>query len=44
MPCSDSGASIVARLHGYAPYNNGDTEESLKAEFLELTGDALPDT
>ena len=31
-------ASIVAKLHGYIPFDEGDTEESLKAEFLELTG------
>ena len=33
-------ASVVAKLHGYTPMEDGDTEESLKAEFLELTGEA----
>ena len=33
-------ASIVAKLHGYIPYDEGDTEESLKAEHLALTGEA----
>ena len=32
--------SIVAKLHGYTPFDEGDTEESMKAEFLELTGEA----
>ena len=31
-------ASIVAKLHGYTPFDDGDTEESLKAEHLALTG------
>ena len=30
-------ASIVAKLHGYTPMEDGDTEESLKAEHLALT-------
>ena len=30
---------IVSRLHGYEAMEEGDTEESLKAEFLELTGE-----
>ena len=33
-------ASIVAKLHGYTPMEDGDTEESLKAEHLALTGEA----
>ena len=33
-------ASIVARLHGYTPWQTGDTEESLKAEYEALTGEA----
>ena len=32
-------ASIVARLHGYTPMEPGDTWESLKADYLELTGE-----
>ena len=32
-------ASIVAKLHGYTPFDSGDTEESLKAEHLEITGE-----
>ena len=32
--------SIVAKLHGYTPFDEGDTEESLKAEHLALTGEA----
>ena len=32
--------SIVAKLHGYTPMEDGDTEESLQAEYLELTGEA----
>ena len=31
--------SIVSRLHGYEAMEEGDTVESLKAEFLELTGE-----
>ena len=31
--------SIVAKLHGYIPFNAGDTKESLKAEFSEITGE-----
>ena len=33
-------ASIVARLHGYTPWQTGDTEEALKAEYEALTGEA----
>ena len=33
-------ASIVARLNGYVHWETGDTEEDLKAEHLELTGEA----
>ena len=33
-------ASIVARLHGYTPWETGDTEEALKAEYEALTGEA----
>ena len=33
-------ASIVAKLHGYIPFDEGDTEESLKAEHEALTGEA----
>ena len=33
-------SAIVAKLHGYTPMEDGDTEESLKAEHLELTGEA----
>ena len=33
-------SSIVAKLHGYTPMDDGDTEESLKAEHLALTGEA----
>ena len=32
--------SIVAKLHGYIPFDEGDTEESLQAEYLEITGEA----
>ena len=32
-------AFIVARLNGYVPWEPGDTEESLKAAHLELTGE-----
>ena len=32
--------SIVAKLHGYTPFDEGDTEEGLKAQFLELTGES----
>ena len=32
--------SIVAKLHGYAPFYYGDTEEGLKTKYLELTGEA----
>ena len=31
---------IVSRLHGYEAMEEGDTEESLKAAYLELTGEA----
>ena len=31
-------ASIVARLHGYTPWEAGDTETGLMARFFELTG------
>ena len=31
-------ASIVARLHGYTPWEAGDTETGLMAQFFELTG------
>ena len=30
--------AIVAKLHGYTPFDDSDTEESLKAEHLALTG------
>ena len=30
---------IVSRLHGYEAMEEGDTEESLKADYLELTGE-----
>ena len=33
-------ASVVAKLHGYTPFDDGDTAESLKAEHLALTGEA----
>ena len=33
-------ASIVAKLHGYIPFDDGDTEASLKAAHLALTGEA----
>ena len=33
-------SSIVAKLHGYTPFDEGDTEESLKAEYFEITGEA----
>ena len=32
--------SIVAKLHGYTPLEEGDTEDGLKAAFRELTGEA----
>ena len=32
-------ASIVARLHGYTPWESGDTEEGLKTAFREITGE-----
>ena len=32
--------SIVAKLHGYTPFDYGDTEEGLKTKYLELTGEA----
>ena len=32
--------SIVAKLHGYTPFDKSDTEESLQAEYLEITGEA----
>ena len=31
--------SIVAKLHGYTPFDEDDTVESLKAEHLEITGE-----
>ena len=31
--------SILSRLHGYEAMEEGDTVESLQAEFLELTGE-----
>ena len=31
--------SIVAKLHGYIPLDYGDTEASLTAEYLEITGE-----
>ena len=31
--------SIVAKLHGYTPFDAGDTQESLKAEHLAITGE-----
>ena len=34
--------SIVAKLHGYIPLDYGETEEGLKAQFLALTGEDLP--
>ena len=33
-------AQLVAMLHGYTPYKDGDTEQSLKDEYLELMGEA----
>ena len=33
-------ASIVARLHGYTPWEPGDTEEGLKTAYSEITGEA----
>ena len=30
---------IVSRLHGYEAMEEGDTVESLKADYLELTGE-----
>ena len=33
-------ASCVAKLHGFTPMEDGDTEESLKAEYLEFTGES----
>ena len=32
-------SSIVARMRGYTPFNEGDTEEALRSELLELTGE-----
>ena len=32
--------SIVAKLHGYTPLEESDTEEALAAEYLVITGDA----
>ena len=32
--------SIVAKLRGYTPMEDGDTEEALKTEYLEITGEA----
>ena len=31
--------SIVAKLHGYTPLEESDTEEALQAEYLEITGE-----
>ena len=31
--------SIVAKLHGYIPFDDGDTEESLQAEYRVITGE-----
>ena len=33
-------SSCVAKLHGYIPFDEGDTEESLKAEYEALSGEA----
>ena len=33
-------ASCVAKLHGYTPFDGSDTQESLKAEYEALTGEA----
>ena len=33
-------SSIVAKLLGYTPMEEGDTEEGLKAAFMELTGES----
>ena len=33
-------ASFVAKLHGYTPLEEGDTEAGLKAAFRELTGES----
>ena len=33
-------ASIVSRLHGYVPWEPGDTEEGLEAAYSELTGES----
>ena len=33
-------SSCVAKLHGYTPFEDGDTEESLKAEYEAITGEA----
>ena len=33
-------SSIVAKLHGYIPFDDSDTQESLKAEYETLTGEA----
>ena len=32
--------SIVAKLHGYTPWEAGDTEEGLKAAYSEITGES----
>ena len=32
-------ASIVAKLHGYVPWESGDTEEGLKAAYSEIAGE-----
>ena len=32
--------SIVAKLHGYTPFDGGETEDGLKAQFLALTGES----
>ena len=32
-------SSIVAKLHGYIPFDGSDTQESLKADYLEITGE-----
>ena len=35
-------ASIVAKLHDYIPFGEGDTEESLKAQYLAADRRSLP--
>ena len=32
--------SIVAKLHGYTAFDEGETEDGLKAQFLALTGES----